>query len=356
MPLLHRLPFLGLAALLAFGCAPHPTAMAPKPPVDIGRKAYVYSRWDQGDCVRLRIAMRTFKPKNGIGPSVTLAGAIHIGEAAYYQALQRQFDAASVVLFEGVGRRQSGPTEYPKPDQNHGSTGYRALAHALNLVCQDEVINYHRPNFRRADLNWEDLMARLNAEIANGQPQANAGDGDNPGTPKSGATPAPSAAMVAGQNAAQAKKQLEFIGGVVGGQNSLLGAGLFLLKMSPAARGATRLTLATKSTESANGGSLAAGGNGMISPRLEKLILTERNEAAMRELGKILHAPPAADSPQNISVFYGAAHLPGMEKILRERFGYVPVESVWLTALTVHPVAEEVPADMLRDLRPAQKN
>ncbi len=49
----------------------------------------------------LELASRTFARKDG-GPKVTLVSAVHIADATFYQAMQRQLDTSAVVLFEGV--------------------------------------------------------------------------------------------------------------------------------------------------------------------------------------------------------------------------------------------------------------
>ena len=57
---------------------------------------------DDSGRVSLQIAARTFR-RGPAEPSITLVGAAHIGEPAYYDALQALLDAHDLVLFEGVG-------------------------------------------------------------------------------------------------------------------------------------------------------------------------------------------------------------------------------------------------------------
>lgn len=68
---------------------------------------------DAGDEVRLEVVTRTLTPPGAVGPKVLLVGAVHIGEAAYYQELQKILDSADVVLFEGV--KPSGLGDLPDP-------------------------------------------------------------------------------------------------------------------------------------------------------------------------------------------------------------------------------------------------
>ncbi|MCX5688276.1 MAG: type II secretion system protein GspG, partial [Planctomycetota bacterium] len=58
----------------------------------------------------LQLSSRTFKPTKPGQPIVRLVGVVHIGDDAYYQALQKHLDTNDLVLFEGV-----------KPAGTHGS-------------------------------------------------------------------------------------------------------------------------------------------------------------------------------------------------------------------------------------------
>ncbi len=55
-----------------------------------------------GDTVVLEVASRRFEPDAPTKPVVHLAGAVHIADRAFYDALQEFLDAQPVVLFEGV--------------------------------------------------------------------------------------------------------------------------------------------------------------------------------------------------------------------------------------------------------------
>lgn len=57
---------------------------------------------DGGNVVKLEMAVREFAPPKEGMPTVFLAAAVHIGERAFYESLQRFLDSQDVVLFEGV--------------------------------------------------------------------------------------------------------------------------------------------------------------------------------------------------------------------------------------------------------------
>jgi hypothetical protein len=68
--------------------------------------------------------------------------------------------------------------------------------------------------------------------------------------------------------------------------------------------------------------------------RMGRLILDDRNEAALAALAEELEEGTPA---RVVSVFYGAAHLPGIEDALVRRHGYVPGKTEWVPALSVEP-------------------
>ncbi|MCA9291248.1 MAG: type II secretion system protein GspG [Phycisphaerales bacterium] len=57
---------------------------------------------DAGRRVKLEITSRTFQPRDGKGPSVTLVGVAHIADGTFYGRLQALLDSHDVVLFESV--------------------------------------------------------------------------------------------------------------------------------------------------------------------------------------------------------------------------------------------------------------
>ncbi|MBL8764567.1 MAG: type II secretion system protein GspG [Phycisphaerae bacterium] len=76
---------------------------------------------DGGARVRLEMAAKSFEPPVGTpGPRVTLAAAIHVGDAEYYRELQAFLDAKPLVLYEGVrpaGTGVAGDVEIPEAER-----------------------------------------------------------------------------------------------------------------------------------------------------------------------------------------------------------------------------------------------
>jgi len=85
-----------LAALVSFLVVP---AMAMAQTGDMSRYVRVADA-AEGDHLKLEVAVRTLERAGG--PTVHLVGVVHIGDQAYYDALQQFLDAQGLVLFEGV--------------------------------------------------------------------------------------------------------------------------------------------------------------------------------------------------------------------------------------------------------------
>jgi hypothetical protein len=68
-------------------------------------------------------------------------------------------------------------------------------------------------------------------------------------------------------------------------------------------------------------------GNGPLGRTLGSILIDDRNQAAMKVLGKVI-----AKGKKKLGIFYGAAHMPDFEKRLRDEFDLVAVSTRWLPA------------------------
>lgn len=103
-------------AVLAIGCviAASIAQDAPPPPVvvdeavaapaapDLASLPYLRVQEQRDRRVALEVAARTFTRADGAGPSITLVGVAHIGEASLYRELQKLLDEHDIVLYESV--------------------------------------------------------------------------------------------------------------------------------------------------------------------------------------------------------------------------------------------------------------
>lgn len=94
------------------------------------------------------------------GPRVDLVGAVHIGDQAYYQALNELFTSYDALLYELVAPEG---TRLRRGESTGGglSSGQRGLAKAMDLSFQLQEIDYTPTNFVHADLSPKGMLAAM---------------------------------------------------------------------------------------------------------------------------------------------------------------------------------------------------
>ncbi|GJQ28211.1 MAG: hypothetical protein HBSAPP03_00950 [Phycisphaerae bacterium] len=371
-----------------------------------------------GNSRQLQVAVRTFAPKDGAGPLVQMVGVVHIGDKAYYDQLQQYLDAQTIVLYEGVKPAGAGDTQGTDEDkakittarqrmlailiarhrrehkqlpesieactaglagtlgriaaaavndawgrpmrydvvttaegskfeiESYGSDGVAGgeghaadlrfsaqkpltrrevsaagegiqtqLAEALGLVFQLSAIDYTRPSWKNSDLSVDEVEARLEAKGAGGEALFQMLDGSS------------AMAMMGGA-------VLKMIGSSP--EMSFM-AKMMLVEALPASDDMTK----------AAGAEMGA---------LMEVIIVDRNAAVLADLKAALAEHPQAES---IALFYGAGHLPDLERRLEADFGYAYKESRWFTAIDVDLTAipggkaqAEQMREMMKMMRP----
>ncbi|MBR4976484.1 MAG: hypothetical protein IKY61_05465 [Thermoguttaceae bacterium] len=103
--------------------------------------------------------------------SVDLIGAIHLGEAAYYERLNAEFKEYETVVFELVADEGFDPRDLAAAKEAKSRTPsspldaipflQESLADALGFVNQTDGIDYLAPNLKRGDANVDDFLVRL---------------------------------------------------------------------------------------------------------------------------------------------------------------------------------------------------
>ena len=302
---------LALLALLTAGCTP--TAIDPRVPLKI-EPVMKTVQTDEGT-YELRLASRTLAPLSGQGPKVRLVAAIHIADREYYRQVQRILDGDTITLFEGVSNKKDdfkkqGPVRRPE-------ALYTKMADALGLISQYEGIDYRREHFHNADLTQGEMLARLRGETLT--------------------TPKPEGPdQVLGAPAKQAEAKYKALTEVMQG-GGLMGAmaniGLAVIKHNPRLR-ATMLLGIIGTDPTASEQAMAKQLGGESGKRIARLIVEERNQEAVSGLRRFIGQRKAGET---IALFYGAAHLEGIEDALVRRFGYVPESTEWLVAVKVDP-------------------
>ncbi len=240
------------------------------------------------------LAMETaavrYRSEKQPGVEVALVGAVHVGDKSYYDELNKLFETYDVVLYELVapeGTRipkggRTGPSTHPIGLMQDGMSTILELSHQLNCV------DYTKKNFVHADMSPEDFSKSMEDRgesfmqmflrlMGTGMAQSAAGGGGN------------DAAL--------------------------------LLALFSKDRAMALKTIMAEQFESLEGTMAALDGPG------GSAILTERNKRCFEVLDKQLK-----EGKKRIAIFYGAAHLPDMERRLAAEYGFKRSGEEWLTA------------------------
>jgi hypothetical protein len=298
---------------------------APGTPANYVVSAGGFMRYDGYDDVAgdLEVASRDYE-KPGSPVRVRLTGAIHIGDIAYYKTLQKEcLDPADVVLFEGVKYEGAEP-----PDL--GGL-YEAIGKILGIGFQKDGIDYHAKNFVHCDVTVKpgdplaqtvdaaqmEQAARVIKQVASMKTLLAQGD--------------------AAKEAEDAMKHqmVTVMAAQMGGMSDDDAEAKVKSQVGDDVPEALRdrAEKAAKALKKFGGPNMPEFGG--MSEDMKQEILVKRNAYVLERLKPRLDEAEAAGKPHTIAVFYGAAHLPGMEKQLAE-WGYRPVETTWLKAWRIN--------------------
>jgi hypothetical protein len=303
----HRVARITVVCVVSLACFP-PAAGAEKSPATrpattqpaAGDKLEFMRFSDDGKGGgTLETAIATYR--NDAGVEVHLAAALHVGEASYYKGLSDTFDTYDALLYELIKPKGAAP-----PDGNWaaraeggarirgaGAIGglQRLLQTTLELEFQLDAINYDRPNFVHADLDVETFNALQ----------------EKKGESMFG--------LMLRSMLHEMKRQSEGKGAAPVTAFDLLGA-----MASPDSARQYKLLLARQFGDIEDQIAGIDGKDGSV-------IIAERNKAALRVLKQRI-----AWGERDIGVFYGAGHMPGIEKVLTGEMGFKRVGVEWRIA------------------------
>ena len=275
---------LGIALVLAPQSLRAQSLEAKKPKAEL--TSYLRYQEDRNQNARLQVAIVTLqRPADGV--KVDLVGAVHIGDRAYYQDLNKLFRGYDAVLYELIA---DAPPAKGQKGRHPVNFIQRWMQTALKLSFQLDEINYQQRNFIHADMDPKMFAARQKAR------------GESMLT-----------LIWSSMRQEMARKQK----GAKVEDISL--TDLLRIILSPDSSHEMKLLLAKQFQQS--DGLLAAMGK-------DSVILVERNNFALKVLDKTV----AASEKKNFAIFYGAAHLAGMEKTLTTKKGFKRTKLRWLTA------------------------
>lgn len=240
----------------------------------------------------LQTAVTTMRGPRGV--TVDLIGAVHVADASYYAELQKRFATYQKLLFELVKPEEMDVAALPGSAQApSGSVSgvQRWIKDVLHLEFQLDRIDYTRPNFVHADIDT-DRLARHLRENAGGI-----------------------AAVLVRWSLLDATR-LTYPDGTL----RLGGLELMRAWLSADRPRALKKFAARELTDfGADMADLGSSGPGSI-------LIAQRNAMAVQVLQRVLK-----QGNKRVAIFYGAAHLPDLEKRL-EALGFHRTATQWLNA------------------------
>ena len=302
MPLIRirRRTLLSLLFLFAIGFASAEELPAPKPKdakTDLSAKrASQFVRLVKdadGKPTAMETAIVSLAKKDGSeNVTVDLIGAVHVGEKAYYDALNKAFADYDVVLYELVAPAGTRIAKGQKTSNRHLTGAMQnGMKGVLELEHQLESIDYTQENMVHADMSPDEFSKSMTdrGESFMGMMFKMMGQG------------------LAQQSRQQAK-----------GQNfewDTFGA-LFAKDRAIVLKRIMAQQFEDLET------SMAA-----FNGKDGSTIITERNNVALKKLSEELQA-----GKKRIAIFYGAGHMPHMEERLIADFGLQRNSERWLSA------------------------
>lgn len=226
-------------------------------------------------------------------PVVWLVGAIHVGTRPYYMSIQRLLGYQEAVFYEGVRDNSTALSiadrQKDKPPAEQ-VTVYKTFSKALGLEFQPNVIDYSGLNWTNVDLTMEDLN-KLNAAESGGKP-----------------TEFDQVKEILKPDSPLAKQFAAAIG-----------------QMTPGMREAIKLIMIK-----------SAGAEAMseISASMDRILIGARNKVVIDALAAASTQPKP---PRSIGVFYGAGHMPSLQKTLTTQYGYHVDSKLWFGAAEADP-------------------
>ncbi len=266
---------------------------------------------EDGKSARLEIAIKTFAMPSG--QKVDLIGVVHIADAAYYADLNKRFDAYDAVLFELVGdpRRltEKEPPKETKEEKAHKPGGgaisfiQTNMGKFLKLTFQLGAIDYTKPNMVHADTTAEEFE----------QMQKERGE----------------SMLTLFMRAMKAQLSGEIDQSAMGELDTF---GLIRILMSKDSAAEFKKVLAKMFDQAESMTAIMEGPDGSA-------ILAGRNDVVMKKIKEVL----ADEKKQRIAVFYGAAHMPGIEGLMLKDLKATAAGEFWLSGWTM-PKEEKKPA------------
>lgn len=273
-------------------------------------QTYVRTVQSGSDTFSVQTASRVFRRAGS--PEIELVGAMHAAEPAYYRSLQQRLSRADLVLYELVVDEEDAKADELSMQRAEDKSAFSRLASSLGLISQNRGIDVNKKNFRRCDMTYQQMIASLQQEAQQGNSE--------------------------GKSAHTAKNEFAKLGRVLSGGSWMMNGVVGLVGMNHSLRERVRFMLVATGQENDD--------DPALHPRLQKLILEDRNAFVMSELAQVLRR----ENHRRIAIFYGAAHLPDMEKRLL-RMGYRAAGArQWNDAVVSHPYSSGISDEEVQEM------
>ncbi len=236
----------------------------------------------------LQTAVVTYRKPGDSDVEVTLVGAVHIGEATYYSALNQLFRTYDALLYEMVADPEMGVPDPEERGVSPVSTIQVGMKDALELTFQLDEIDYKAKNFVHADMNPQEFFDSMEAR-------------------KEGVF----------------KMLLRSMGSGLAMQSSGKGSDIDLLAALVASDRPRAMRRAFAEQMQMMEGQMAA----LTGEDGKSTLITERNAKAFEVLDKEIES-----GKKKLGIFYGAGHLKDMHERLTKDYGMQPVETKWMDA------------------------
>ena len=279
-------------------------ASTPAPDKDELGKDWVRLRYDnKHEPLAMESAIVRYEPikrdRQAAGPPVTvdLVAAVHIGDAAYYDALNRRFESYDALLYELVApegtvveRGRGTSNAHPLGALQNGMKSMLALEHQL------EQVDYTKKNFVHADMSPDQFLQAMKD-----------------------------------RNEGFLQMYMQLLGHTLAAQSDLAVKGespdvaIFAALFAEDRPLRLKKVLAQQLADTEQVLTSFGGEEGSV-------LISERNKIALKVLKEQLAA-----GKKRLAIFYGAGHLADMDQRLRNDFGLKPVEITWLTAWNLTP-------------------
>jgi len=234
---------------------------------------------------------------NSLGTKLDLVSAVHLGGKGYYKKLNVEFRSKDIVLYELVAEVEQKPSiNSIQSNSSPVSFLQKAMGNFLRLSFQLEEIDYSPENFTHADLSPRQLRLAMEAKDQNLLSAFLA----------LVATQSPEYDMEeSSQETIKSLNVMSLLNALTSGDH-------------------------VNSLKYLFGSELGKADEIGLTEEIENEIpiLGDRNRAVIKRLVEV-----TSDSEiKQIAIFYGAAHMPGIERLVMEELGYRQDSHRWLPA------------------------